>query len=41
MMEAVRTRHNPDRSRRAITAVVGAAAVDVLDALVNKGEGRD
>ncbi|KAJ6442322.1 DNA-binding SAP [Purpureocillium lavendulum] len=37
LVEAVRARHNPDRSARAVTAAVGAAAVD---ALVSKGEDR-
>ncbi|UNI22308.1 hypothetical protein JDV02_008207 [Purpureocillium takamizusanense] len=35
LLEAVRARHNPNRSTRAVTAAVGAAAVDVL---VSKGE---
>ncbi|KAJ6437879.1 Serine/threonine-protein kinase MST20 [Purpureocillium lavendulum] len=38
LVEAVRARHNPDRSSRAVTAAVGAAAVD---ALVSKGGDRN
>lgn len=37
LFEAVRARHNPNRSTRAVTAAVGAAA---KDALVSKGEDR-